>query len=224
MAEREAQARGEAVLRVVLTHLNALANDDAAAFAQSSTAAAFAAVYRVGEAHEAALPAPLRDALRACAARGAAAGAVARLAVLSRAARQLAAATLAPPARAVRAAKAAALRDVATAALDANVLDRRDDFITAIQQLCAIEAKPPELHFAPHTEGDEVDAWRALAAAAAAPDVAVHEPGAAQLLAFAGEARAALMPGAPLVDEALRHLVDVWRFADILTGGDFRTT
>lgn len=164
MAEAAAHARGEAVLRVVLTHL--LANDEASLLVRE-----FAGAFSVGEAHEAALPAPLRDALRACAERAAPAATLARLAVVSRTAHQLAAAAFAAPTLAACVAKAAALRDVVTVALDQHLFEVRtieDEAIVLekVLELCAPEAQLPELVYAPQTAGDAAAAWRALAAQA----------------------------------------------------------
>ena len=112
----EAPGSHERVVHVVLVHVL----DNQATFARRF-ADAFAA--DAVDERDAALPAPLRTALRDCDARAEVAATVARLAAVSRAARQLAEATLAAPARAACVAKAEALHDVAAAALDAGLLD-----------------------------------------------------------------------------------------------------
>ena len=206
--------RSEAALRVVMKHLL-----DEDAISCGNFAAGLLAVENEDE-HNADLPEPLRDALRDVAARGAAAAAVARLAILSPATRAAAAATLAASARAAHAAKAAALGDVVAAALDGDLLEE-ESVLCTIVELCAPDVTfAPELEYAQLIEDDPAAEWCTLSAAAF--DV-VHElvPKKSQVRAFEAEARAAAAPGEPVDSYAARRKWYAERFVAALDGEDY---
>ena len=119
------------------------------------------------------LPAPLRDALRDVAARGAHAATLARLSVLSPAARALAAAALPAPARTVCIAKAAALRDVVAAARDADLLDQKCTQ-TVLLALCT--DMPPPLRCPDDSAAGKAEVWRSFSADLLAEMVLPYSP------------------------------------------------
>jgi hypothetical protein len=162
------------------------------------------------------LPVPLRDALRDVAYKGAQAGLVSQLAVVSPAARASAAATLPAPVRAARVAKAKALRDMVAAAHAAAILDV-EATQHALLALCALETPPPRFPDAPPA-ADEAEEWRTFARVTTAV-VEYHPSGVRAEIAYIGVARARHLPGERLDCEAARRAWCAERFAQACAGG-----
>jgi hypothetical protein len=193
-----AEAQGERVLGVMLTHLVAM---------PPTAMKGLPAPSIVADAARAVLPqlpatvcAPLHD----VAGRAGAASIVARLACASRAANAAAASLLPKPKRTARYSKAVALLGVATTALFNGVLSV-PDAQAALLALCAPDAPPPPAARAP--DADEAARW--IAFAWATRDSLTGEPSPFEAARLAADALLNAPLRGPAEDDAA--LLRKWR-------------